>query len=49
MSFEAWLAFAAASTVLLVIPGPTVLLRAENSLTVTPHGWLDIAIPPRAG
>ena len=28
MSFETWLAFAAASTVLLVIPGPTVLLPA---------------------
>ncbi len=26
MTLEIWLAFAAASTVLLVIPGPTVLL-----------------------
>ena len=23
----------------------TVLLRAENTATVTPHGWLDIAVP----
>ena len=25
----------------------TVLLRAENTATVTPHGWLDIAVPLR--
>ena len=27
----------------------SVLLRAENSVTVTPHGWLDITIPSRSG
>src|SRR3546814_9092381 len=32
MSFEHWLAFAAASTVLLLIPGPTVLLVISYAL-----------------
>ncbi len=32
MSFEHWLAFAAASSVLLVIPGPTVLLVVSYAL-----------------
>jgi threonine/homoserine/homoserine lactone efflux protein len=32
MSFETWLAFAAASTVLLVIPGPTILLVISYAL-----------------
>lgn len=32
MSFESWLAFAAASAVLLAIPGPTVLLVASYAL-----------------
>jgi len=35
MSFEIWLAFAAASAVLLVIPGPTILTVISYSLT---HG-----------
>ncbi len=35
MSFETWLAFAAASAVLLVIPGPTILTVIGYSLT---HG-----------
>lgn len=35
MSFETWLAFAAASAVLLVIPGPTILTVISYSLT---HG-----------
>ena len=35
MSFEAWLAFAAASAVLLVIPGPTILTVISYSLA---HG-----------
>ena len=35
MSFEHWLAFAAASTVLLLIPGPTVLLVISYALS---HG-----------
>ena len=26
----------------------TVLMRAENTATITPHGWLDIAVPLRA-
>lgn len=32
MSFEIWLAFAAASTVLVIIPGPTVLLVVAYAL-----------------
>jgi threonine/homoserine/homoserine lactone efflux protein len=36
MSFETWLAFAAASTVLLVIPGPTILLIVSYALG---QGW----------
>jgi threonine/homoserine/homoserine lactone efflux protein len=32
MSFEVWLAFAAASTVLLVIPGPTTLTVISYSV-----------------
>jgi threonine/homoserine/homoserine lactone efflux protein len=44
MSFETWLAFAAASSVLLVIPGPTVLLVVSYALG---QGWrtaLPVAI-----
>src|SRR5262249_8656230 len=26
----------------------TVLLRPDDKAKVTPHGWLDIAVPPRA-
>ncbi len=33
MSFELWLTFAAASTVLLVLPGPTILLVLSYALT----------------
>ena len=33
MSFEHWIAFVAASSVLLVIPGPTVLLVISYSLS----------------
>ena len=33
MSLEVWLAFAAASTALLLIPGPTVLLVISNALS----------------
>ncbi len=36
MSFETWAAFAAASSVLLVIPGPTVLLVVSYALG---QGW----------
>ena len=36
MSFEAWAAFAAASAILLVIPGPTVLLVVSYALG---QGW----------
>jgi len=32
MSFELWLAFAAASAVLLAIPGPTILLVISYAL-----------------
>ena len=33
MSIESWLAFAAASAVLLIIPGPTILTVISYSLT----------------
>lgn len=36
MSLEVWLAFSAASIVLLVIPGPTVLLVVSYALG---QGW----------
>ncbi|TIM64358.1 MAG: LysE family translocator, partial [Mesorhizobium sp.] len=36
MSFENWAAFAAASTILLVIPGPTILLVVSYALG---QGW----------
>ena len=45
MSFETWLAFAAASSVLLVIPGPTVLLVVSYALG---QGWRT-ALPMAAG
>jgi len=45
MSFEAWVAFAAASSVLLVIPGPTVLLVVSYALG---QGWRT-ALPMAAG
>jgi threonine/homoserine/homoserine lactone efflux protein len=45
MAFEAWLAFAAASTVLLLIPGPTVLLVVSYALG---QGWRT-ALPMAIG
>ena len=45
MSFETWLAFAAASTVLLLIPGPTVLLVVSYALG---QGWRT-ALPMAVG
>lgn len=45
MSFEIWAAFAAASTVLLVIPGPTVLLVVSYALG---QGWRT-ALPMAIG
>jgi threonine/homoserine/homoserine lactone efflux protein len=45
MSFEAWAAFAAASTTLLVIPGPTVLLVVSYALG---QGWRT-ALPMAVG
>ena len=35
MTFEVWLAFAAASAILLTIPGPTVLLIVAHAVS---HG-----------
>lgn len=45
MSFEVWLAFSAASLVLLVIPGPTVLLVVSYALG---QGW-KAALPMAVG
>lgn len=45
MSFEAWIAFVAASAVLLVIPGPTILLVVSYALG---QGW-RAALPTAAG
>jgi threonine/homoserine/homoserine lactone efflux protein len=45
MSFESWVAFAAASSVLLVIPGPTVLLVVSYALG---QGWRT-ALPMAIG
>jgi threonine/homoserine/homoserine lactone efflux protein len=45
MAFETWLAFAAASAVLLVIPGPTILLVLSYALG---RGW-RVAAPVAAG
>lgn len=45
MSFETWAAFAAASSVLLVIPGPTVLLVVSYALG---QGWRT-ALPMAIG
>lgn len=45
MSFEIWLAFVAASTVLLVIPGPTILLVISYGLG---QGW-RAALPSSVG
>jgi len=45
MSFEIWAAFAAASVVLLVIPGPTILLVVSYALG---QGW-RAALPVAAG
>lgn len=45
MSFETWLAFAAASAVLLVIPGPTILLVVSYALG---QGWRT-ALPMAVG
>jgi threonine/homoserine/homoserine lactone efflux protein len=45
MSFETWLAFAAASTILIVIPGPTILLVVSYALG---KGWRS-ALPMAIG
>ncbi len=45
MSFETWAAFAAASAVLLVIPGPTILLVVSYALG---QGWRT-ALPMSVG
>ena len=45
MAFETWLAFVAASAVLLVIPGPTILLVLSYALG---RGW-KVAAPVAAG
>jgi threonine/homoserine/homoserine lactone efflux protein len=45
MSFEAWFAFAAASAVLVLIPGPTVLLVVSYALG---QGWRT-AVPMATG
>jgi threonine/homoserine/homoserine lactone efflux protein len=45
MSIETWLAFAAASTVLLVIPGPTILLVVSYAL----GRGMRTALPVAAG
>lgn len=45
MTFETWVAFAAASSVLLVIPGPTVLLVVSYALG---QGWRT-ALPMAIG
>jgi threonine/homoserine/homoserine lactone efflux protein len=37
MAIESWLAFAAASTILLVILGPTVLLVVSYAI----QGWIE--------
>src|SRR5512139_4273263 len=45
MTFESWAAFAAASAVLLIIPGPTVLLVVSYALG---QGWRT-ALPMAVG
>ena len=45
MNIETWLAFAAASTVLIVIPGPTILLVVSYALG---QGWRT-ALPMAVG
>src|SRR5215468_8524590 len=45
MTFEAWAAFTAASAVLLIIPGPTVLLVVSYALG---QGWRT-ALPMAVG
>ncbi|SJZ50209.1 Threonine/homoserine/homoserine lactone efflux protein [Enhydrobacter aerosaccus] len=45
MAFETWLAFAAASTILVLIPGPTVLLVVSYALG---QGWRT-ALPMAIG
>jgi threonine/homoserine/homoserine lactone efflux protein len=45
MSFEIWIAFVAASTMLLIIPGPTILLVISYALG---QGW-RAALPSAAG
>ena len=46
MSWEIWLAFAAASLVLLVIPGPTILLVVGYALGAGrgPAGWIALGV-----
>ena len=44
MSLETWLAFAAATTVLLIIPGPTILLVISYALGQGMRTALPVAI-----
>ncbi|MDH4247737.1 MAG: LysE family translocator [Deltaproteobacteria bacterium] len=46
MSWNLWLAFAAASSVLLVIPGPTILLVVGYALGAGrgPAGWIALGV-----
>lgn len=45
MTFETWLAFVAASAILVLIPGPTILLVVSYALG---RGWRT-ALPMAAG
>lgn len=45
MTFESWLAFTAASTILIIIPGPTILLVVSYALG---QGWRT-ALPMAVG
>ena len=41
MTFESWAAFTSASAVLLIIPGPTVLLVVSYALG---QGWRTVTL-----
>jgi threonine/homoserine/homoserine lactone efflux protein len=44
MTIETWLAFAAATTILLVIPGPTILLVVSYALGQGMRTALPVAV-----
>ncbi len=49
MAFEIWLAFAAAAAVILIIPGPTIILVLGHSITYGKRATIPLTLGVTAG